>query len=235
MMRIQTLSREEAANFFNAYVEDNHLLETFYDSLTMDYIKLRNDLLKIEKESLCAESYKTDLSFGLKLYEYLNNCDWFNETLAGNYGFWRYVSLKVVPDIIERRCGFNAPYFYEKTTRMYIPKLWWYIYMSYQGSIEETEKVLSRLNTDYIMQLVERTGRSGFFLEISREIMRQFSILPSDVVNKRVNGSNLFRRVLIQNTAKMDNYNLVAEGDEKRYVNDLFLSCKVEVNKYEQN
>ena len=235
MMRIQTLSREEAANFFNAYVNDNRLLETFDDSLTMDYIKLRYDLLKIEKESLCAESYKTDLSFGLKLYEYLNNCDWFNETLAGNYGFWRYVSLKVVPDIIERRCGYNAPYFYEKTTRMYIPKLWWYIHMSYQGSIEETEKVLSRLNTDYIMLLVERTGRSGFFLEISREIMRQFSILPSDVANKRINGSNLFRRVLIQNTAKMDNYNLVAEGNEKRYVNDLFLSCKVEVNKYEQN
>jgi len=234
-MRIQVISRDEAASIFNSYIECNSLPENFDSSLSSDYLKLRNDLLKIENESTHSESYKTDLSFGLKLYEYLNKCEWFSETIAGNYGFWRYVSLKVVPDIIQRRCGFNAPYFYEKTTRMYIPKLWWYIHMSFQGSIEKTENVLLPLNTDYIMQLVERTGRGGFFLEISREIMHQFSILPTDIINKKINGSNLFRRVLIQNTAKMDNYNLVAEDDAEKYVNDLFLSCKVEVSKYEQN
>lgn len=235
MMKILILTRDEAATLFNKYVANNSMLENIEDSLTADYKKLRIDLLNIEKASTQSESYKTDLSFALKLYEYLNCCDWFSETLAGNYGFWRYVSLKVVPDLVLRRCGFNEPYFYEKTTRMYVPKLWWYIHMSYQGDVSKTEKVLLSLNTDYIMQLVERTGRSGFFLEISREIMRQFSLLPPNVSNKKVNGSNLFRRVLIQNTAKMDNYNLIVENDAHKYVQDLFSSCKVEVNDYEQN
>ena len=233
MMKIEVLSRDDAATLFNQYVDAGFVPANLDNSLNGDYKKLRNDLLKIESELTQQESYKKDLSLALKLYEYFNNCEWFSETLAGNYGFWRFISLRVVPDLVYRRCGLNAPYFYEKTTRMYVPKLWWYIHMSYQGSLASTEKVLLSLNTDYIMQLVERTGRCGFFLEISREIMRQFSKIPSSVANKKVNGSNLFRRVLIQNTAKMDNYNLVVENDAQKYVEDLFLSCKVEVNKYE--
>ena len=105
--------------------------------------------------------------------------------------------------------------------------------MSYQNSIEETEMVLSKLTTDYIMNLVERTGRSGFYLEVCREIMKTFSILPKSIINKKVNGANLFRRVLIQNTAKADNYNLVIENNAKEYVRSLFKSCKVEVEEYE--
>lgn len=105
--------------------------------------------------------------------------------------------------------------------------------MSYQGNIEKTTKILEPFNTDYIMQLVERTGRNGFYLEITREIMRTLSLLPLKVINKKVNDSNLFRRVLIQNTAKMDNYNLVAENNPRKYVYDLFKSCKVEVEDYE--
>lgn len=233
MIKIITLSRDEATTLFNSMVGDEMILENFDSSIPTDYFEFRKELLKIEKITAKPESYKTDLYFGLLLYQYLNSCEWFNETLAGNYGFWRFISLKVVPDIIKRRCGLNAPYFYEKSTRMYIPKLWWYIHMSYQGNIEDTEKVLLPLNTDYIMQLVERTGRSGFYLEISREIMRQLSLLPTNIINKKVNGSNLFRRVLIQNTAKMDNYNLVVENDAKQYVLDLFSSCKVKVENYE--
>ena len=238
-MKINVIDREDAVALFEKYLENNSIPNEMFDKLDSNYLKLRNDLLYLEKQAEIEagqhDSYKIDLLFALKLYPYFNTCDWFNETLAGNYGFWRYISLNVVPDLIQKRCGFNAPYFYEKTTRMYIPKLWWYVHMSFQNDIESTKKILMPLNTDYIMQLVERTGRSGFYLEISREIMRQLSLLPQKIINEKINGSNLFRRVLIQNTAKMDNYNLVVENNAKEYVHSLFRSCKVRVEDYEQN
>ena len=53
--------------------------------------------------------------------------------------------------------------------------------------------------------------------------------MPEEVRNKKVNGANLFRRVMIQNTAKVDNYNLVFDGKVERYVIGLFESCNVNI------
>ena len=97
--------------------------------------------------------------------------------------------------------------------------------MSFQGDIVKTKDCLSSLNTDYILQLVERPGREGTYIEITREIMRRISKLPKEELNKKIVNTTLFRRLLIQNTAKMNNFNLLFENDVQGYVNNLLKSC----------
>ena len=124
-------------------------------------------------------------------------------------------------------------YYFEQTNRMYIPVMWWYIHMSFQGDMKITLSVLNDLSTDYIMQLVDRKGRYGFYLEVSREIMRCISLVPKKIRDHKENNKVLFRRVMIQNTAICSNYNLTVEESTKEYVYKLFNACKVEVEKYE--
>lgn len=232
-MKIRTISREEAKLILDEYVGLGAIPQDRFLTLDTDYANIRKKLLEIETNSLNRDFYKRDLHFAMNLYVFLNKMEGFNTTVAGNYGFWRYICLCVVPDIIERRHKFATEYYYQKNTRMYVPAMWWYIHMSYQNDYYITYSALEKLNTDYIMQIVERTGRIGFYLEVTREIMRVITMLPTTVINKKVRDSNLFRRVLIQNTAKINNYNLTVEGKTREYVASLFRACKVEVKDYE--
>ena len=43
----------------------------------------------------------------------------------------------------------------------------------------------------------------------------------------------IFLRVLIQNTSQINNYNLVFDNNEDKYVKSLFSACGVEVTDYE--
>lgn len=232
-MLVKTLNRDEARELFEQYLALGEIPENAFDRLSVEYLSMRKDLLKIEEASRRKDLYESDLLFALKLYDYLNSKSFFNDTVAGNNDFWRYLCVCVVPDLVARRHGLVASYFYEKPGRIYLQAMWWFIHMGYQGTIESTYDALKELNTDYILQLVERQGRDGFYLEVSREIINVISKLPYVVVNRKVNGANLFRRVLIQNTAKQDNYNLAVDGKAKEYVEALFKACKVEVGNYE--
>ena len=232
-MLVKTITRNDAREIFEKYATFGEIPEEAFNRLNADYLSLRRDLLRIEADSRTEDIYQSDLFFALKLYEYLNSKQFFNETVAGSNDFWRYLCVCVVPDLIARRHGFVASYFYEKPGRIYLQAMWWYIHMSYQSTIESTFEALKNLNTDYILQLVERQGRDGFYLEVSREIIKIISKLPATVVNHKVCGKNLYRRVLIQNTAKQDNYNLMADGKAEEYVETLFRACKVEVKDYD--
>ena len=193
---------------------------------------LRNDLTELFKKNYNGrKDYDLDLSFAIDLYRYFSQFENFNETIASNFDFWRYLSLKVVPDLVSFRHGLIPEYFYKKTTRIYLSTLWWYIHMSFNGDLETTRNLLKDLSTDYILQMVERGGR-GVYLSINRLIMRALSLLPESVRNQKKSGKNLFRRVMIQYTAVNKNYNLVIEGEEKEFVHDLFKACGVEVNNY---
>lgn len=226
-MRIKELSREDSKNIFQTL--NSAFDEEFFGGLDNDYLQIRRDLLEIHNKYEGLKDYKYDLEFGLSIYEYFNSKNWFNENVASNYGFWRYLSIKVVPDIIVKRHGLVAAYYYEKNVRIYLSTLWWYIHMSYQGDMAMTKKCLEPLNTDYILQLVERPGREGTYIDISREMMRLISQLPKEVLNKKIGNANLFRRLLIQNTAKVNNFNLLLENDSKGYVENLLQSCNEKV------
>lgn len=226
-MRILELNREFARREYENFIDNYD--ENFFESLSKDYLEIRNNLLSLHRNCLNFRDYEYDLNFGIQLYEYFNNEEWFNECVASNYGFWKFICIKVVPDIVQWRHGNNASYYYEKNVRIYIPTLWWYIHLSYQNNIEDTKKCLSNLNTDYILQLVERPGKDGTYIEVSREIIRRISSLSKEERNKKIGNVNLFRRLLIQNTAKVNNYNLVFENNVEKYVNDLLISCNVKV------
>jgi len=225
-MNFKKLPLDKCKKEYEKYIQTRDIIDFSY--LDIEYQNLRNDLIKLAGQ--VESSYDYDLNFGIKLYEYFNNIKGFNESVASDYDFWRYLSIIVVPDIIEKRHGLTPSYYYEKNVRIYLSTLWWYIHLTYQGDLNSTYDCLKDLNTDYILQLVERPGKNGVYLAITRCIIKYISKVSEVERNKKYNGANLFRRVMIQNTAKVDNYNLVFDDKVERYVISLFESCNVNVS-----
>lgn len=235
-MKFRELERDEAQKLYESLADGVIKIDdAYFADLDDSYSKIRKTILAWIADHPVAKNYDFDLSFALELYSYFSPAKMpgFNESVASNYGFWRYVCLKVIPDIIIERHGFVKEYFYAKNVRLYASTLWWYIEMCYQGSLEKTYDCLKDKSTDYILQIVERPGRDGMYLDVSRLIVHYLSVLPSDIVNKEVGGQTLLRRILIQNTARSSNYNMVLDNKADEYVKGLLLSCGVEVEKYE--
>lgn len=228
-MKIRELNNAAAEQIFNEIVEKG-IPNNFFDDLDDDYRKIRNDLLSFKPQNV-KDPYKYDLALACKIWNYFNNKNFpeINEAVVSNYEFWMYICLKVVPDIIKERHGLQNTYFYKKKVRMYIPTLWWFIELSFNNSIEETFTNLSKFNTDIILQFVERPGRNGLYKEVIRTIFKYLFQLPIIEINKKIDGKNLIRRLLIQNTAISNNYNLILEDDPDTYVKKLFSNCGVEL------
>ena len=197
-------------------------------NMTEEYRKIREDLLVIfnEVKEKHEKEYEIDLYFGVKLYSYLNNiCD-YNMRLASNDDFWRYLSLKVIPDLVGERWGNdNASHYYERATRIWLKSIYWYIHLSWQSDEESTIEILKNNTTDEILNLVERAGRDGYYLKVYRNIMYFFNKVPQERRNVKVNGESdrLFRKIMKLNTARC----MVIEptlyiGGENQYVKDLF-------------
>ena len=232
-MLSRVLNKQQALLIFNNYVEKGIDSSSIRDSLDFNYQRVRTDLFSFWGEANKQKGeYQKDLSFALKIYSYFE--DKASLSMLENIEFWIYICCCVVPEIVEQRHGLNDEYFFKKSGRIYLQALWQFIHMTYQGSIEETQTTLAKLSTDYILQISERSGKEGYYLEVYREIARVLSILPQNVINKQINGANLCRRVMIQNTAYCDSLNLVFEDDAKEYVAMLFRACGVEVKDYEQ-
>lgn len=228
-MKIRELNKEEAKKLFGK-ISSEGINDDYFAALDVDYQKMRKDILELVPNPI-SKTYEFDLLFGIKLYEYFMKFsdDYFNEAVASNYDFWRYICLRVVPDVIYKRHGFVNTYFYEKNVRIYIPTLWWFIEMSYQGDLTKTYDCLKRFSTDYILQFVERPGRDGMYIDVVRRMFYYLSTLSMETINEKKGNQILIRRLLIQHTAKNSNYNLVVEGKIDEYVKGLFDSCGVEV------
>jgi hypothetical protein len=234
-MKYYELEKDEAQRLFDSISnKKTELNEEYFSKLDSEYTKIRNKILSWCIERPITKDYEFDLFLALKLHEFFSveNFPDFNEAIASNYGFWRYICLMVIPDVIIERHGLIKEYFYAKNVRLYISTLWWFIEMCFQGDYLKTYDCLKDKSTDYILQIVERPGRSGMFIDVSRLIIYYLSKLPEDVVNKQYNKQTLLRRVVIQNTAKNTSYNMVLEGKVKEYVIGLFRSCGVEVQEY---
>ena len=82
--------------------------------------------------------------------------------------------------------------------------------MSWQGDMQTTAKVLEApcFTTDSILNLEERTGRKGTFINVYRYIMYYYSHIPQQVLdeynkNTETQQDDLFRIVMKLNTAKV--------------------------------
>lgn len=234
-MIFKRLTREQSRMVFDRYFKNETIDSSLFDDLDSDYLRIREDLMFYLENKPDVGEYNLDLYFATRIYEYFNSIKGFDENVAEDYDFWRYICIKVIPELVMLRHGLDPKYYFEQTNRMYVPTMWWYIHMSYNEDIDTTTTILRELSTDYIMQLVDRKGRYGFYLSVSREIMRCISLIPRATRNHKENGKVLFRRVMIQNTAISENYNLAVENATKEYVYKLFKACKVEVGKYENS
>lgn len=242
-MNIKTLSRADAQTAMNDWLAMYPMLP----KIDNEYMIIRKDLQnydeKVRNEAIEKEKkeYYQDVHFGLFLYEYLLKQPGFNMRTAANDDFWRYLSIKVVPDLVAKRWGKdNDAHYWSKPARIYLRCIWWYIHLSWQGDVEKTMKVLDSpcFSTDSILNLVERTGRKGTYIGVYRCIMYYYSKLSleeierfnkSDAISKGKK-EDLFRVIMKLHTAKV----MVMEpelypGGEMEYVKSLFRDVGVRV------
>lgn len=243
-MKINQLSRANAQSAMQEWLANYPAMP----SIDSDYIKVRAFLQKTDKYireenyDVKMSDYEYDVQFACAMYEYFDKQEWFNMRVASNDGFWRYLSLKVAPDIVAKRWEKNNDaHYWSKPNRVWFKTLWWYIFLTYQGDIENTKTILLSRNfsTDTILNLVERTGKHGTFVNVYRNIVFYYSNLDKsdfDLFNKKYSGKSrasqgqLFRTVMKLNTAK----SLVIEpalylGGEPAYAKSLFEDAGVTI------
>lgn len=244
-MVIKTLNRGDSQKAMSEWVENYPALPHIDDS----YVSIRNDLqemnrkvraeAEIEASERRNDNYYIDAHMGLALYEYLWNQKGFTLRTAANDGFWRYLSVKVVPDIVAQRWGKdNSDHFWSKPTRIWLRSIWWYVHLSWQGNYESTLKVLNtrHFTTDTILNFEERNGRKGTCVDAYRYIIYYYSQVPEQILKefsrkKSGKSDDLFRVVMKLNTAKM----MVMEpalclGGEKAYAKALFKDVGVDLD-----
>lgn len=217
----KSASEEQLNSFFmNRRIE----CEGPYSQLRDDFLAVFNDtlsLLNIDRNEIQNKVYLFDLHFGIKIYSLLTDKYQFTPRQASEDGIWRFLSINVVPDLVNIRWGDNPSRYWKEPRRIWLKSLWWYIFLSWQGSIESTIEVLEGNTTDEIVQLVERSGRSGYRVELYRQIMRHYSTLDAE---KRKRSTDIFRKIMKLNTARTRVVEpSLSAGGVTEYVKELFL------------
>ena len=240
-MIIKTLNRADSQIAMNDWLAAYPALP----KVDSDYITIRQELqdleaqVRKEAEGKNKIDYYIDVHFGLYLYDYLRKKPGFTMRAAANDDFWRYLSLKVVPDLVANRWGKdNESHYWSKPARIWLRSIWWYVHLSWQGDIERTAQVLDSpcFSTDSILNLEERTGRKGTYIGVYRYIMYYYSRLPLSEIDRfnkdvtRGKKEDLFRVIMKLHTAKV----MVLEpalylGGEKEYVKSLFRDTGVRI------
>ena len=230
-MEYRTLNRSESDSQMKRWILNGTL-----PALTDDELKFRDYLLaeykKIKEQT--KDNYKIDLNFGIALYKYLNQMGDFTMRVAADDGFWRYLSLMLIPDIVSDRWGKeNEAHFWARSTRIYPRQIWWYVHLSWQGDadLETTRQILLNpcFTTDEIMNLVERCGRKGAYIEVYRKIVLKYSKVSAEERKKHQDGrKGLFRKIMIFNNARYVVVDPYLYGIDA-YVDGLFKDLKVRI------
>lgn len=191
-----------------------------FKELRQKLLKARDDIFKeYQLDGVEKLDYKFDLLFGIRLFEILNENIKFYNRDAMNDDLWRYLSIKVIPDIVHSRWGFNEDHYFKTSRRIWLKTIWWYINLSWTGNIERTYRLLENNTTDTILQLVERPG-IGYNVEMYRELMKQYNSYSDS-------SRQLFRRVLKLNTARLLTTSPeLVDGGIPQYVEDLFKAVR---------
>lgn len=200
MIRLKSLSRDEAKKIITEYdnyddVAFDDLVQHWqkYDPVSEydeSYSEFREDLVKVFCDTLLVTdgkmNYLLDLHVGLKLYKILPPGKNFSNVQANDDDIWRYISVKVMPDITYLRYPdpetavkeaggrLNHKRFYSHTRRIWLKSLWWYIHLSWQGSEDKTYRVLKDNKVDNINKLIETPGR-GYRLLLYRAMMAEYA------------------------------------------------------------
>ncbi len=210
-----------------------------------DFIAIRSDLSKLfqsvlsnaEKNGLKPRDYYTDAQFGILLYLYFKTKTWFSLRLASDDGFWRYLSLKVIPDAVAVRWGKdNESHYWSTPGRIWLKQIWWFVYLSWTKDEATTRSILESPNcsTDTILNFVERTGKKGTCVEAYRWIIYYYSLIPQNKVSaykKQGKNHDLFRVVMKLNTARMMvEEPALCESGYEGYAKRLFVDAGINID-----
>ncbi|MDY7581297.1 hypothetical protein [Pseudomonas sp. CCI3.1] len=136
-----------------------------------------------------------DVACGLVLYRVLSQSGFDVRTAADN-GVWRFFSIKLLPDLVAKRWK-QVPEsrFFSGRSRIWLRAIWWTVHLTWQGTEARTREILATVTTDTIVQLVERPGRAGFRVELTRRLFSERNLHnPSQ---------EQFRAIMKLNTAKI--------------------------------
>ena len=220
---------------FNDLINHWKINDVSEDSFDASYKEFREALISCFNSSLVeaggkitrSNAYLLDLRMGIKLYELLNPKDGFSNIQANDDDVWRYISVKVMPDITylrypdpekevsEKGGRINHKRFYSHTRRIWLKTLWWYVHLGWQGSSQKTFQVLKNNGTNIISHFIERPGK-GYRLELFRNMMYVYSTLPvqKDDIFRAAAKMNLARCVLVEPALTI--------GGERAYSAELF-------------
>lgn len=198
-MNIQTLSIAQSKDAYHRIQEDSDFTSIDWSNqLDSDYLDIRNYL--VEKYNELKQSgykdYQLDYRFSLLFYDFFHRKEWMTDRIAADYEFWRYIALKVMPDLVFDRFGVeDDKHYYAKGLRIWPYTLYWYAHLSWQGNIESTDRILSstRCCSDTILNLVERPGRNGTYIDLYRSLMFYF---VNSNPTKGVDNIKLFRSIM---------------------------------------
>lgn len=232
-MKIKYLSKVEAEklmteNDLSSLVKLNDNQGEFYKKLRLDILKMSNTIL-VENfryngnvDFVISKKAEYDLLFGLQLYEYITNELRVEMKDISNIEFWIYLSVLVVPDIISMRWDYSAfARFFSVNNRIYLSTIWWYIHLSWQGSVDKTKEILIGNTTDEILNLVDRTSVDGYRVDLYREIMKEFSKI--DNIKIKGKDRSMFRKIMTLNVSLLPTIEpTLMEGGNEAYVKYLF-------------
>lgn len=228
--RFKQINREDAQKALEEWVEKGRktpVLEKDYDDFRRGLLERTKNCEKNSKGS----DYKFDVYFGYNLYIYLEKQSWFNVRLATDDGFWRYLSICVIPDVVASRWKNNIEdHCWKKSQRIWLKTIWWFIYLSFNNTQQETLELLLKptFNTDIIFNLVERSGKKGFYVDVTRRLMYYYGkITPQQFQSfkhsRKYESDNLFRALMRLNTVRLPVLDpMLVEGGADGYVRSLF-------------
>lgn len=179
-MAYRILNKISARSIVADY-EDNNECIIDSSSLTTEEKELRHKFARhfAVKKELQSED---DFPLGMLLYtDWLSCGDKIDLRIASDDGFWRNLTCRVVPDYVFRRwpskmnpegsLKWNLERFYAKPQRNWLKIIWWMCHLSWQGDEYSTKNSLDKLGSDPMSQVVERTGRGGYNVDLYRQII----------------------------------------------------------------
>ncbi len=240
-MKIKTLTLAESRRRFEEWKAGG--LKPF--KLSEDYEDIREMLYALQEEAedeakkICGNtsdrlSYTTDVLLGLKLYAWLATESWFSVRIASDPGFWRYLTVVAVPNLVNERWGTKPTQrYYEKSTRIYLSSLWWYVHLSWRGTVAATQDLLLSpiMTSDTLLNLVERVGPFGIYVDTMRTVMFYYSRLKREIMigTRKASAREIFRAVMKLHMAKAFTVNPhFFSGGQDGYVKTLFKEAGID-------
>lgn len=255
MIRFQKMSADEAKRTITEY--DNYDDTAFQDLVShwshydvatdydASYSDFRRELVETFQAALEETggkmTYLLDLRMGLKIYQLLPPGKDFSVIQSNDNDIWRYISVKVMPDITYLRYPdpekgvrdeggrLNHKRFYAATRRIWLKSLWWYIHLSWQGTEKKTFDVLKDNGIDNINKLIETPGR-GYRVSLFRSMMSEYARTAPHKVKE-------FAAFTKLNNAKCVSVEPeLTGGGEREYARRLFeeLAMKDKVNNHDE-